>query len=203
MRSARRPISWKLRWLRWRARLSVPSLLAGADERSVVSRVAAINGALAIVIISLFAWFTNLPLVFPVLGPSAFILFTKPFSADAAPRSVVMGHFAAMATAVVSWQLVSAAHGHPVSLESAQWPSILSAALALAMTCLLLVRLSCPHAPACATALLIALGATTGWRDLLALAVAVVALTVQAVCINRIAGVDVPLWSARPGKEGA
>ena len=100
MYPTRRPLSLRLRWLRWRARLSVPSLLASADERSVVSRVAAINGGLAILIISLFAWLTDLPLLFPVLGPSAFILFSKPFSADAAPRSVVGGHFIAMATAL-------------------------------------------------------------------------------------------------------
>lgn len=162
---------------------------------------AAVNGAVAILIISLFAWLTDLPLVFPVLGPSAFILFSKPFSADAAPRSVVIGHFVAMATAVASWQLVSAAYGQPVSMENAHWPTILSASLALAVTCMLLVRLSCPHAPACASALLIALGAVTEWVELLALAVAVVVLTLQAVCINRIAGVNVPIWSAHRDEE--
>ena len=201
MHLTRRPISLRLRWLRWRARLSVPSLLASADERSVVSRVAAINGGLAILIISLFAWLTDLPLLFPVLGPSAFILFSKPFSADAAPRSVVGGHFIAMATALGAWTLVSTLYGRPVSMEDAQWPTFLSAALALAVTCMLLVRLSCPHAPACASALLIALGAVTEWRELLALAVAVVVLTVQAICINRIAGLNVPIWSAHRNEE--
>lgn len=201
MHPTRRPISLRLRWLRWRARLSIPSLLASADERSVVSRVAAVNGAVAILIISLFAWLTDLPLLFPVLGPSAFILFSKPFSADAAPRSVVGGHFVAMAVAVGAWQLVSTLYGRPVSIEQAQWPTFLSAALALAVTCMLLVRLSCPHAPACASALLVALGAVTEWRELLALAVAVVVLTVQAVCINRMAGLDVPLWSPQPNEE--
>ena len=201
MHPTRRPISLRLRWLRWRARLSIPSLLASADERSVVSRVAAVNGTVAILIISLFAWLTDLPLLFPVLGPSAFILFSKPFSADAAPRSVVIGHFVAMATAVASWQLVSAAYGQPVSMDDAQWPTIVSASLALAVTCMLLIRLSCPHAPACASALLIALGAVTEWREVLALAVAVVVLTLQAVCINRIAGVNVPLWSPQRNEE--
>ena len=86
-------------------------------------------------------------------------------------------------------------------MEDAQWPTFLSAALALAVTCMLLVRLSCPHAPACASALLIALGAVTDWVELLALAVAVVVLTVQAVCINRIAGLNVPIWSPHPNEE--
>jgi CBS domain-containing membrane protein len=200
MHCSRRPLSLKVRWLTWRARLSVPSLLASDDERRVVSRVAAINGAVAILVISLFAWLTDLPLVFPVLGPSAFILFSQPFSAAAAPRSVVIGHFVALATGVGCWQLVSVVYGRPVSLEDAQWPTFVSAALALAVTSLLLVRLSCPHAPACATAMLIALGAATDFRELLALATAVVVLAAQAVCINKIAGLGVSAW--RPYRSG-
>ena len=72
-----------------------------------------------------------------------------------------------------------------------------SASLALATTCLLLVRLSYPHPPACASALVVALGGVVEWVELLAMAAAVLLLTVQAVCINRIAGVRVPVWSPR------
>ena len=196
----RRP-SLKLRWLIWRARLSVPSLLARSEERGVVSLATAVNGGLSILVIGLCAWLVDLPLVFPVLGPSAFILFSRPFSPEGAPRSVLIGHLSAMAVGLGSWQLVSFICGRPVSVETAEWPAFLSASLALGVSCLLLVRLSCPHAPACATALVVALGAVPDWRGLLAIVVGIVTLTMQAVCLNRIAGVSTPVWSPRRGEK--
>ena len=77
----------------WRARLSVPALLASQDERNVVAAVTAVNGASCILSISLVAWLFDLPLLFPALGPTAFILFATPFSPDAAPRSVALVAF--------------------------------------------------------------------------------------------------------------
>ena len=83
MPASKRRMSINLRWLTWRARLSIPSLLASCEEREVISLISGVNVALAILTISLLAWFTGLPLVFPALGPTAFILFSKPFSPDA------------------------------------------------------------------------------------------------------------------------
>lgn len=198
MDGLKRRQSLRLRWMRLRARLSIPTLLARADENLVVAVTAAANGGLAILIISLFAWLTGLPLVFPVLGPTAFLLFTSPFAPGAAPRSVIIGHCAAIATGLIVWHAVSFAYGHPVTLDAAQVPTFISGALGLALTCLLLIRLACPHAPACATALIIALGGVTDLFGALTIAVAVVVLTIQAVCINRLVGVRTPLWRPRP-----
>ena len=167
------------------------------DEVRVVSIVSATNGAFAIALISLFAWLVELPLLFPALGPTAYILFSRPFSDDAAPRSVVSGHLIAIVVGTGIWLLVGFACGHQVSLEAAQWPAVVSASLTLCVTCLVLHRLSCPHAPACGTALIISLGYASEWRSLLAMAVAVVALTIQAIIINRLAGVNAPLWRPR------
>ena len=192
---ATRRLSFKRRLLVWRARLAVPALLAGCDERKVISLVAAVNGGLAILILGSLAWIINLPLLFPALGPSAFILFSSPFSPAAAPRSVVLGHFAAILSGWAVWHLVSLICGQPLTLELAGWPVFISGALALAVSCVLLVRLSCPHAPACATALIIALGAASDWAALLGMAAGVLLLTTQAVMISRIAGINMPTWS--------
>lgn len=201
MRSVFSP-SWRVslrrRRLAWRAYLSIPVLLAAGDERKVVSLVAAVNGAGAIVIISGLSWLVDLPLLFPALGPSAFILFSSPFSPAAAPRSVVVGHFAALAAGATIWHLVSFASGAPVSLELGGWPTLISASLTLAACCALLIGLSCPHAPACATGLIVALGAAGDAAALLGIAVGVVLLTAQAVAINRFAGLNVPAWSPSP-----
>lgn len=190
--------SMKTRWLIWRARSSLPGLLAHFDERKVVSLAAGFNGGMAILVIGLAAWLTDLPLVFPALGPSAFVLFSAPLTAAAAPRSVIIGHLTALASGACVWHLMSYLTGGPISMQTGGWSLFCGAALALALTCLLLVRFRCPHPPACATALVVALGAVTHWYDLLFMAVAVVCLTVQAVVMNRLSGLPVPTWSPRP-----
>lgn len=193
-RGRQRP-SLRMRWLMWRARFSIPTLLARTDERKAVAWIAGINGGLAIVFISLFAWLSNAPLVFPALGPTAFILFSAPFSPAAAPRSVILGHWIGMASGFAAWFLVTRLSGGAISLQDQGWPLLCSASLALALSSALLLRFSCPHPPACASALVVAVGGVTDWLGLLSMAAAVVLLTVQAVCINRIAGVRVPTWS--------
>ncbi len=202
VRERHRPVSrrtWIIslnRWMfSWRARLSVPSLLASFEERRIISLIAAINGGTAILIISLLAWLIGVPMLFPALGPSAFLLFSAPFSKAAAPRSVILGHLAAIGVGLVVWHAVSFLYGEPLSMGTEGWPVLASASLALALCCVLLVRLSCPHAPACATALIISLGAANDWPALLGMVAGVVLLTGQAVLMNRIAGVAMPTWS--------
>jgi CBS-domain-containing membrane protein len=170
--------------------------LAAKEERRVISIATAIHGGAAILVISLLAWLLDLPLLFPALGPSAFILFSSPFSPAAAPRTVVASHFVAIATGFVIWNLVAFLCRQPVSLEIGGWPVLASASLALAITCALLIRLSYPHAPACATALIFALGAAKGWYDVLGMAGGVVLLAAQAVLFNRLAGVNIPSWGS-------
>ncbi len=192
---SRNRLSLKTRWTIWRARYSTAGLLARLDERKAVALVAAVNGGLAILAIGFFAWITDLPLTFPALGPTAFILFATPTTASAAPRSIILGHFSGMATGWVVWYLMSTVVGGPVSIQTGGLAPVVSASLALAITCGLLVRLSCPHPPACASSLIIALGGVTDWLDVLLMAVAVVWMTTQAVAMNRFAGLPVPTWS--------
>ena len=100
-----RPLSRKTIWLIWRAKLSIPALLARYDYTKVLSLVTAIHAGLAILVIGLFAWLANLPLVFTALGPSAFILFSEPLSPAAAPRNVILAHALALATGWLIWNL--------------------------------------------------------------------------------------------------
>ena len=185
-----------------RARVSVPALLANSNERTVVSLAGGVNAGIAILTISLITWFTDLPLLFPALGPTAFILFSSPFSAAAAPRSVIVGHFAAIVCGLVVWHVVSYACQAEVTLATGGWPLYVSASLALAASCIVLVLLTCPHAPACASALIVALGAASSWSALLGMGVGVVTLTAQAILIGRVAGVNVPIWSPRVDAPG-
>lgn len=182
----------------WRAHLSIPTWLARGDENTVVSTISAINAGTVILTISALAWCLNMPLVFPALGPSAFILFASPFSRAAAPRSIVLGHGLGILCGWACWHLVSLLTGETVLPSMHGRALLLSASLALALTCVLLVRLSCPHAPACASALVVAVGGAGDWFTVFGMAAGVVIITAEAVVISRLAGVNVPFWSPRP-----
>jgi len=188
-------VSLKTRWLFWHARMSTPALLSRYDEKKAISLGTAVNGGLAILTVGVLAWLTNLPLVFPALGPSTFILFSAPLSKAGAPRSVVLGHIICLLCGYGSWYLISLFSGRPVSLEAAGWPLFTSATLGLATACLFLVLFDCPHPPACASSLVVALGMITGWFNLFLMALVVLWLAFQAVLMNRFAGLPVPIWS--------
>ena len=59
------------------------------------------------------------------------------------------------------------------------------------------VRPSRVHPPAGATTLIVSLGIVTDVFHLVVIEIAVVLLTVQAVFLNRYAGIDYPIWSLR------
>ena len=186
----------RTKWLIFRARFSTPVLLASHDEDKVTSALTAFNGGATILVLGAFAWLTELPLIFPALGPTAFILFSSPLSATAAPRSVVLGHLTALSVGFVAWHSTTWLASQTVCSTTGAWPVVISASLALALTCFLLVRLSLRHPPACASALVVALGAITELTEMLLAGLAVVIVTFVAVLINRAFPVPVTLWRA-------
>lgn len=72
-----------------------------------------------------------------------------------------------------------------------------AAALSLASTGALMILLKAAHPPAGATTLIISLGIVTRPFHLLVIEIAVAILTLQAISINRLAGLDYPLWAPR------
>ena len=179
----------------WMARASLPALLARADERFAASWFAAINGAFAIGIVVTAAWIGDAPLMFPALGPTVFILYSAPLSPAATPRSVIMGHYIAIIAGTAAWHATSHASGNVVTLEASGCPAICSATIAMGITALLLIRLRSSHPPACASAMIVALGGVGHWFDLLCMAIAVLLVTGQAIVVNRLAGLPYSLWS--------
>jgi CBS-domain-containing membrane protein len=73
----------------------------------------------------------------------------------------------------------------------------LAAALSLSLTGSLMILLRAAHPPAGATTLIISLGIVTKPKYLLLIEIAVALMTVQAIVINRLAGLDYPLWAKR------
>ena len=76
-------------------------------------------------------------------------------------------------------------------------PRVVAAALSLGLTAGLMVLLRAPHPPAGATTLIISLGILTKPLQLIVLMGAVVLLILQALIINRLAGIPYPLWAPK------
>src|SRR4029450_6186069 len=76
-----------------------------------------------------------------------------------------------------------------------------AAALSLASTGALMILLKAAHPPAGATTLIISLGIVTRPFHLLVIEIAVAVLTLQAIAINRLAGIDYPLWALRKDSQ--
>ena len=86
----------------------------------------------------------------------------------------------------------------PASLVGVTGPRIIAIALSLGLTIGLMVLLRANHAPAASVALMIALGTITKPLQLIVLMFATALLTLQALIINRLAGIDYPLWCSQP-----
>ena len=163
----------------------------------VLGAYALVNGLISIAVMTAAALVTGVPLVFPSLGPTAYLLFSDPLGAAAAPRNTILGLVIGVlagwgSLAVFGLQNVGAADA-----MGATPGRIGAAAVSLAVTSGLMVWLRLPHPPAAATTLIVSLGILPRVDELVVLVLAVILLAAQGWIINRLAGVPVPLWSPR------
>jgi CBS-domain-containing membrane protein len=178
-------------------RLRVQRLLTRFDERKVWAAFMFVNGFITIMLLAVVALATGSPFVFPSLGPTAFLLFFDPRSPSASPHHAVIGHAIGILCGYGSLLLFNLEHSGSALALGMTWPRVLAAALSLASTGALMILFNAAHPPAGATTLIISLGAITGVLHLIVIEVALVLLVVQAVVINRLAGLDYPLWRPR------
>lgn len=192
----------KLRMRIIRARTSLPALLANHDERRVVSAVCTANAVAAISLLGFVSWLAGLPLLFPALGPTAFIQYSSPFSRAASPRCVILGHLLAIGAGHLGWNVF---HTFGIDLfgPDAAWVAIAAASLALALTSFLMIRLDCAHPPACGTALILALGKMPTLFDMGVMIAAVVLLAAMTTASHRLSGINAQAWSMRRPKGGS
>lgn len=178
-------------------RLRVPALIERHSSTFVMGWFALVNGVISIGVMAAAAWATGSPLVFPSLGPTAFLFFYTPTAASAAPRNTIFGHLigaAAGYVALVAFGLGEAAPALETGVDAAR---VGAAALSLGLTSGLMVWLRVPHPPAGATTLIVSLGILRTPAQLAVLMLAVVLLTLQGLAINRLAGIDYPAWRPR------
>jgi CBS domain-containing membrane protein len=165
--------------------------------RARFSRVALLNlanGGLSMAVMASLAAVTHTVFIFPSLGPTAFLFFTMPMSASASPRNTVIGHAIGVVVGYCSLVLTGLAQAGPALALGVTGPRILAVGLAFAATSYLMVVLRAHHAPATATALLIALGILPHPRQLVVVMLAVLLLTLQAYVFNHLLGIPYPRW---------
>lgn len=160
-----------------------------------------INGCISIGLMSVLAVLTRSPFIFPSLGPTAFLFFYTPTAPSASPRNTIVGHAIGALMGYLSLVVTGLTMAGPATVIGVTWPRVIAAALSLGLTAGLMVLLKSPHPPAGATTLIVSLGILRQPWQLVLLMVAVIVLTLQALIINRLAGIPYPFWN--PHQEPA
>jgi CBS-domain-containing membrane protein len=183
-------------------RLRLTRLLGRFNERWVWAAFMFINGFITIALLAATAMVTRIPFIFPSLGPTAFLLFFSPNAPTASPRHTIYGHAIGIFCGYGALWLMHLQHAPPALVTGVDLHRVVAAALSLAATGALMILLKAAHPPAGATTLIISLGIVTRPFYLVIIEVAVVLLALQAIVINRLAGLDYPLWARRTPPEG-
>ncbi len=189
------------------ARLRLTRFLARFPDRHVWAAFVCINSFVTIALLSLVAIASRSSFVFPSLGPSAFLFFFRPTAPSSSPRHAVYGHALGLAAGYFSLWIFGLHHAASTMAEPGlTWHRALAAALSLALTGGAMVLFRVAHPPAAATTLIVSLGFVSSPYNLAVIEGGVVLLVLQAIAINRLAGVRYPLWEdegrPHPGDEG-
>jgi CBS-domain-containing membrane protein len=178
-------------------RLQLTELTKYHNSTVVLAVFSLINGFISIALMSIVALLTKSPFVFPSLGPTAFLFFYTPRAPASSPRNTICGHLIGALAGWASLAIFGLTTAPPALVTGVIWPRVAAAALSLSITGGLMVLCKVPHPPAGATTLIVSLGMMPHIEQIPILMAAVVLLTLQAIVINRLAGIDFPLWSPK------
>jgi len=165
--------------------------------RGLFASVVFINVFATIALLALLAMAWRVPLVFPSLGPTAFLLFASPEAPSACPRNTLCGHAIGILCGYGALCLTGLQHTPSAMLEGVNLARVIAAAVSLACTGALMLLFRVVHSPAGATTLIISLGIITAPLYLLAIEAAVALIVIQAIVTHRLRGIPYPFWSPR------
>ncbi|MFA5889735.1 MAG: HPP family protein [Actinomycetota bacterium] len=178
-------------------RFHLPALVRRHNSTAVMGLFAFVNGSLSIGIMAGAAFVTRQPFIFPSLGPTAFLLFYTPNTPAASPRNTLVGHLIGTAAGYLSLAVFGLLHAGPAIAVGVSAGRVGAAAMSLGLTAGLMVWLKVPHPPAGATTLIVSLGVLAKPIQLVVLMLGVLLLVLQGIIINRLAGLDYPLWGPK------
>jgi CBS domain-containing membrane protein len=182
-------------------RLRLARWLRRFPPRLVWAAFVFINGFIAVGLLATLALVFHIPFVFPSVGPTAFLLYFMSSAPTASPRNTLFGHAIGIGCGYAALWLTNLEHAPSAVLEELNWARVLAAALSLAATGALMILFRVVHPPAGATTLIVSLGIITAPLHLLAIEIAVAVMALQALAVNRLAGMDYPLWAKRRRPE--
>jgi CBS domain-containing membrane protein len=183
-------------------RLGLGRLVRPLPPRALWAVYVFVNGFISIALLTLCAVATGVPFMFPSLGPTAYQLFFSPRAETSAPHNAVIGHAIGLVCGYAAFRLTQIPVSVILARRGLDWRPIIAAALSLAATGALMILLKASHPPAGATTLIVSLGIITRPAYLMVIEVAVYLLTLQAFCINRLAGLPYPFWKAHLANRG-
>jgi CBS domain-containing membrane protein len=170
-------------------------LLGHHKDPAALALFSAITSCISIVLMSIIALITQTSFIFPSLGPTAFLFFYAPTSPAASPRNTICGHAVGIAIGYFSLWITGLTTAGPMLHEGVTWPRVIAVGLSLSLTTGFMVLLNLPHPPAASTTLIVSMGVLYEPQQLLLIMVAVITITLQAIAINRLAGIPYPLWN--------
>jgi CBS-domain-containing membrane protein len=180
----------------------MPHLVGHRSERAIWALFTFVNSFLTITILAGLAMILRAPFVFPSLGPTAFLFFFVPRSPAATPRHAIYAHAIGLVCGYAALVIFGLPHEAAAMAGPVDLRRVLAAALSLSLTGALMIAFKAVHPPAGATTLIVSLGIVTAVRHLIVIEAAVGLLTLQAIVINRHAGINYPLWALREGSPG-
>jgi CBS domain-containing membrane protein len=152
---------------------------------------------IAVAVSGIAAYLAKQPLLFPSLGPTAFLFFEQPMAETSSPRNTLIGHLVAILAGALSLAVFGLLDNPSILVEGVTLARAFAGALSLALTGAVLLLLRSSHPPTGATTLIVSLGFLQTPGEMAVLMAGVVLLTVVGWAINRASGVPMPVWSAR------
>lgn len=185
--------------------LRVPHLLGRYNDRVVWATFTFVTGFIAIATLAGLAMVFKAPFLFPPLGATAILFLYSPSLPTASPKSAICGHGIGIVCGYGALVVTGLQHAPAATIVGVNEARIIATAVALSVTAALMILLRVVHPPAGATALMVSLGVVTNPLQLPLLEVAVAFLAVEAFVVNRLAGIEYPIWTPRVplSKEGA
>ncbi|MCH7868750.1 MAG: HPP family protein [Myxococcales bacterium] len=177
-----------IKWIARLARIQPWYLMVRYPNRWTRSLFAFVNGGVSILIMAAMANYSHQPLLFPSLGPRAFLFFSQPSAAAASPRNAVLGHGLG---ALIGWVCFVV-----FDIDTA-FGGIAAIAVSLSLISAVMIATNLSHPPAASTALMVSMGLIHGGAELVAIIVAVALLAAQAFVFNRLSGISYPVWAPR------
>jgi len=141
----------------------------GVRQLARNARFKLVGAGLGLAVIGLLAWWTGMPLLFPSVGPSLMLVLDEPSQPSAQTSNILVGHFVGLLVGLLAIVVTGLQGAPPVTDAGTTGARVLAAALALALTTVILHVVERPHAPAGATTLIVSLGLLDGPSELAAM----------------------------------